>query len=72
MILADGIASEGKCPCCGAPLVYPRNDYAYCEECGFPDECRPDTGENERLKSEGLNDMMSIAIEAHAAERNPE
>lgn len=28
---------SGVCPQCGESLVYPRNDTAYCEECGWPD-----------------------------------
>lgn len=30
-----------KCPSCKELLVFPRNSYCYCEECGWPDndEC---------------------------------
>lgn len=27
-----------NCPNCGESLVFPRDSYAYCEECGWPDE----------------------------------
>jgi len=26
------------CPTCREPLVFPRGDHPYCEECGWPDE----------------------------------
>ena len=29
---------QDKCPICNEPLVFPRGDYAYCEDCGWPDE----------------------------------
>lgn len=27
-----------NCPTCNEMLVFPRGSYAYCEECGYPDE----------------------------------
>ena len=27
-----------NCPNCKELLVFPRNSYCYCEECGYPDE----------------------------------
>lgn len=27
-----------NCPTCNELLVFPRESYAYCEECGWPDE----------------------------------
>ena len=31
------------CPICVELLVFPRGDYAYCEDCGWPDEDFEDT-----------------------------
>jgi hypothetical protein len=30
-----------RCPECHESLIYPRGDYPYCEECGWPDEILP-------------------------------
>lgn len=26
------------CPCCGEHLIFPKGNYSYCEDCGWPDE----------------------------------
>jgi hypothetical protein len=40
-------AFENDCPICKARLIFPRNSYCYCEECGWPDEVRPSEEEEQ-------------------------
>ena len=39
-------ASNKICPECKSTLVFPRTGTPYCEECGWPDEVRPEHREN--------------------------
>lgn len=34
----SNLIENGICPICNERLIYPRDDYAYCEDCGWPDE----------------------------------
>lgn len=37
---APGSARTSICPQCGEPVIQPRDNEDYCEECGWPDENR--------------------------------
>jgi hypothetical protein len=36
------IETNSKCPQCSDDLIFPRGETPYCENCGWPDENRPE------------------------------
>ncbi len=55
-------SARTTCPQCNDPVIQPRNGEDYCENCGWPEENRPEVGVESGLRPATLRKYAKSAL----------